>query len=332
MESELGVSEDIHPVKSEDHNVSRKSLEDAPSVFAVVVGYGNKKELVSTAQHLLALPYCNLSVIAVDNDEGEPERVTKIGERLELVCTGLNRGFASACNVGICLALERNAKFVFLLNDDAMAVADCIDRMVKSLTKNPNIGLACPIVFSEGLMAVEAAGGWFNRWVSLTLHNKVVKPQDGVSSTDVKVDFAPGVALMVRVDALKKVGFLDTRYFMYLEDLDLSIRMKRAGYSVVCVAEAYVSHITSSTSKRYPGLKEYYMMRNRFILCLLLKRRIQLVTVALSTPWVLLLRVLRKLPHPDLDELKGLYYGIVDGMKLNYGPSSREAYTPSIPD
>ena len=308
-------------------------MEENPPVAVVIVAFDDEVSILAAAERVaVGSSYPNLSVIGINNGSKRGTATIKISDKVELIHTGLNEGFASGCNIGARAALTKGAKFVFLLNNDASPAGGCIERMVKMLIDEPDVGLLCSAVVCDGSDLVESAGDRYNSWLGLTLHGAKGRKLREISGTRPRVDFAPAVALMARAERLRELGFLDTRYFMYFEDLDLSIRTKRAGYSLSCLTESYVSHITSSTSKRYPGLKEYYMMRNRFILCLLLRRRIQLVTVALSTPWVLLLRIMRTLPSPNPDELRGLCYGIVDGMKLNYGPSSREAYAPGSPE
>ncbi|MDG6899612.1 MAG: glycosyltransferase family 2 protein [Nitrososphaerota archaeon] len=304
-------------------------MEEVPLVAVVVVAHNDDTSILSAAERVVSgSSYPNLTVIGINNGSEKGDSTVKVSDKVELVRTGLNEGFASACNIGARKAFAKGAKFVLLLNDDATPARGCIETMVESLREEPNVGLLCSAVASDGSDLVESAGDRYNAWLGLTLHSAKGRRLRDIARTRPRVDFAPAVALMARAERLLELGLLDTRYFMYLEDLDLSIRMKRAGYSLSCLTESYVSHASSSTSKQYPGLKEYYMMRNRFVLCLLLKRRFQLVTVALSTPWVLLFRVLRKFPNPDPDELKGLCYGVVDGMRLTYGPSSREAYSP----
>ena len=311
------------------HRHAPNPLEENPLVAVVVVAHNDDASILSAAERVISgSSYPNLTIIGINNGSKRGTATIKISDKVELVHTGLNKGFASGCNIGARAALTKGAKFIFLLNNDASPTGGCIERMVKMLIDEPDVGLLCSAVVCDGSDLVESAGDRYNSWLGLTLHGAKGRKLREISGTRPRVDFAPAVAVMARAERLRELGFLDTRYFMYLEDLDLSIRTKRAGYSLSCLTESYVSHASSSTSKRYPGLKEYYMMRNRFILCLLLRRRIQLVTVALSTPWVLLLRVLRKLPRPNPDELKGLYYGIIDGMKLDYGPSSREPYAP----
>jgi len=75
-------------------------------------------------------------------------------------------------------------------------------------------------------------------------------------------------------------------------------------------------------------LKQYYMMRNRLLLYWLLRMRARLVAVAFTTPWVLLLRIIRLLPRLKAGELRGLFLGVIDGFRLSCGPSRRREYSP----
>jgi GT2 family glycosyltransferase len=299
-----------------------------PAISIVLVGYRDEGSLISKAREALRSSYSNLSVVAVVNGARGPLAAEAHDNRLEIHSTHSNLGFAGGCNKGINIALSRGADFVFLLNNDASVKGECISGMVKRMLDEPKIGVLCPVIVAEGSHLVESAGDRANNWIGLTLHNASGRRIAEVWGSHPRVDFAPGVALMVRSDALRTVGLLDARYFMYIEDVDLSIRMKRAGYQVSCATDAWVSHASSSTSGKYPGLKQYYMMRNRLLLYWLLRMRARLVAVAFTTPWVLLLRIIRLLPRLKAGELRGLFLGVIDGFKLSYGPSRRREYSP----
>ena len=68
---------------------------------------------------------------------------------------------------------------------------------------------------------------------------------------------------MINTKALKDVGGFDRRYFMYLEDVDLSLRMKRKGWRVSFVPEAKLWHKVAQSSGIGSDLNDYYLTRNR---------------------------------------------------------------------
>lgn len=299
-----------------------------PLVIAVIVGYRNEERLVSRAQHLLGQSYPNLTVVAIDNGGHKPLRVYRVNDRLQLLSPGFNSGFAGACNLGIRVAMSSRAQFVFLLNDDAVPDKTCIDEMVTAMVARPDVGLLCPVVLSAGSDSVESAGGRFNPWFGLTLHNAKGRTHDSVKNSSSKIDFAPGTALMARMDALKKTGPFDERYFMYVEDLDLSYRMKAKGFVVASITRATVRHSESSTSRLFPGLRQYYMTRNQFLLCWIQQKRVHLVAITISMWAVLIMRILCGRSKASPHDMMGYVYGLLDGVRQRTGPTRDKRFTP----
>jgi GT2 family glycosyltransferase len=298
-----------------------------PPVFVVVVGYRNHEGVVSCAKAVLRSSYPNLFVIGIDNGS-ESVNPTDLGERFELHGTRSNAGYASGCDLGARIALSRGAEYILFLNDDVVPDSACIESMVQRMQSKEDLGLLCPVVLRGERDVIETAGGEYNEWIGLSLFVHSGASYRTVLGSATKTDFVTGAALMARANSLRTSGLLDQRYFMYLEDVDISFRTKSKGYSVEVLTATSVRHAQSSTSGRFRGLKEYYMMRNRIILCWLLGMRAQLVTVAISSPWILLLRVLKGLRRMRQGELRGLVYGLIDGLGLKHGVSTRSRYSP----
>ncbi|MDG6921213.1 MAG: glycosyltransferase family 2 protein [Nitrososphaerota archaeon] len=302
-------------------------MEGEPSVCAVIVGYENVNGILSSAHEVLNSSYRNLFVLAINNGRQKRREVVREGATSEFVNTGSNLGFASACNVGARLALSRGFNFILFMNDDVLLERGCVSKMVAEMVKRPKVGLLCPVVLDHS-GSVESAGDRFNGWFGLSLHNANGRRFEDVCGTSPRVDFAPLVASMVRAEALKEVGFMDERYFMYVEDIDLSIRVKDAGHLVSCLTETFVRHASSSTSMRFPGIKQYYMTRNLFLLLRNQRKIAQLVGLAFSLPLTTLIRIVKRRHEIGLPELKGLFRGFKDGIGFKQGPSDREEYRP----
>jgi GT2 family glycosyltransferase len=78
------------------------------------------------------------------------------------------------------------------------------------------------------------------------------------------VDYAPGCAMLVRADLWRRAGGFDERFFMYFEDADLAVRIRKLGYRVVCHAGAVCRHEGSSTAGgEYEPFQSYFRLRNR---------------------------------------------------------------------
>ncbi len=78
--------------------------------------------------------------------------------------------------------------------------------------------------------------------------------------------FLTGCALFIRNDAVRKVGLLDERFFLYWEDVDFCLRMSEAGFALKVVPSASVLHRVFGSSSQNTSLPHYYDLRNRFLM------------------------------------------------------------------
>jgi len=80
-----------------------------------------------------------------------------------------------------------------------------------------------------------------------------------------RVDFVSGCAMMVKKEVFKKIGLLDERYFLYLEDLDFCHRVAKSGFKILFDPKAIVWHKNAGSSASGSKLQEYYITRNRLL-------------------------------------------------------------------
>ena len=108
------------------------------------------------------------------------------------------------------------------------------------------------------------AGGkidWKNVYCS---HRGVDEVDQGQYGRQEETDFVSGCCMMIRKEVFEKIGLLDKKYFLYLEDVDFCIRAKRAGFRVVYTPKVHLWHKNAASSEK-PGSKihQYYQTRNR---------------------------------------------------------------------
>ncbi|KKR71236.1 MAG: Glycosyl transferase family 2 [Candidatus Levybacteria bacterium GW2011_GWC2_40_7] len=111
------------------------------------------------------------------------------------------------------------------------------------------------------------AGGivdWNNLYAS---HRGVDEVDHGQYDKSIETPFITGCSLVVRREVVERVGMLDDKYFLYLEDLDWNIRIQKAGYKTIYFPKSIVWHVNAGSSGR-PGnpMHEYYFTRNRLFL------------------------------------------------------------------
>jgi GT2 family glycosyltransferase len=228
------------------------------NLVAVVLNWNGGDDTVAALESLGALP-----AICVDNDstDGSDLVVAARLPQVELIRTGANLGFAAGNNVGIRRAVERGADWVLLLNNDAVAEPGLAEALERAVTRRPDAGLlACKILVEDG-SAVQYAGASFNAELG---YSGRVRTTGSDELRD--VGRADGAALAVSRAAIDRAGLLDETLFMYVEDVEWSLRVRRAGFAVVFVPDARVRHKGSAASGgRSSTTSFYYDTRNTIV-------------------------------------------------------------------
>ncbi len=223
-------------------------------VVVVVLNWNGWPDTVRCLQSLEETDYEPCQVVVVDNGSTDDSVV-----RLRSLCravvleTGKNLGFAGGNNVGIRYALEQGARYVWILNNDTVVARDALSALVRAAERDPDIGAVGAVIWAMDGSRVLAHGGG------------CVDLRNGRSwyVTDGKNDVAyiTGASMLIRTDALHKVGLFDERFFLYWEDTDLSFRLRAAGWRLAVAADARVWHRESGTVGEATYLKGRYYSR-----------------------------------------------------------------------
>lgn len=224
-------------------------------VGVVVLDRGAPERTARAAASALAADVAP-QVLVVHNGPGLEGPLPEGVGRLRLAANG---GYAAGMNAGIAAFRERGCDRVLLLNNDARLEAGALRALAEAVGA-PGIGAAAPVVFRASDGRVESAG--------LTLGPALLRPHlrgHGASVAPVaaaEAEALSGVALMVSLPALAQVGPLREDYFHGFEDVDLSLRLRRAGLRLVVVAAARCHHEGASTLGTASPLRIYYSARN----------------------------------------------------------------------
>ncbi len=208
-----------------------------------------------------------IETICVDNGstDGSERVVEEHFPEVELIRTGANLGFAGGHNAGIRRAVERGADWVLLLNNDAVAEPGIAEALARAAGARPDAGLlACKVLFEDGA-TVQYAGASFRAWLGYS--GRPVGHGGPDRFHDLRdVDRADGAALAVSRAAVVEAGLLDEWLFAYVEDVEWSLRIRRAGFAVVFVPDARVRHKGSaSTGGAASTANLYYDTRNTIV-------------------------------------------------------------------
>ena len=227
------------------------------TLLAVVLNWNGGDDTLAALASLEGI-----ATICVDNGstDGSDDTIAVRFPQVELIRTGANLGFAGGNNVGIRRALARGADWVLLVNNDATVEPGIEHALDAAAAARPDAGLlACTILSADG-SDVQYAGATFSR----TGYSGRVATTVPPGLTD--VGRADGAGVAVSRAAAERAGLLDESLFLYAEDVEWSLRVRRAGFAVVLVPEARVRHKGSAaTGGSASTTNLYYDTRNTIV-------------------------------------------------------------------
>ena len=233
----------------------------------ITINYNGLKD---TCELIDSIPFNNdLEVIVVDNasKKDEASYIFEKYPQVKVIRSQQNLGFAGGNNLGIKAAQGNQA---------------LIDRLESS----PKIAVVCPkIRFSWGNHPIQFAG--YTPLSKITVRNQAIgfgEEDHGQYDTPHLTPYAHGAAMLVKREALEKVGLMPECYFLYYEELDWSMIFTRAGFEIWYDPACTVFHKESQATGKNSPLRTYYIVRNRL---LLVKRNWKGITKYLSYAYLL---------------------------------------------
>lgn len=223
-----------------------------------------------------------LQIVVVDNgSKQEYVLPTKLKNNLTILRSEANLGFTGGNNMGIHYAIEKhNSDYVLLLNNDTTVHPQFLKHLYTYLNEHSEMGMVCPKIYfsknqefhAQSYQDVQKGkvvwyGGGSIDWEHLTAFHRLVDEVDrGQTSLQNSTDFCTGCCVLIKREVLEKVASFDQDYFLYFEDVDLSIRAQQFGYSLGYCDQAIVWHENAGSSSG-PGsaLHQYYQTRNRLL-------------------------------------------------------------------
>lgn len=226
-------------------------------------GFNDTCELIDT----LPLNDDSLEVIVIDNasEKNEALLIEARYPNVKAIRSNTNLGFAGGNNLGINAA---TGKYLFFINNDTIIKDFNINVLINRLESSNEIGMVCPkIRFAWEDNPIQFAG--YTKLSRITLRNKAIgfgEKDMGQHNTPHPTPYAHGAAMLVKREALEKVGKMPECYFLYYEEYDWSIMFRRAGYEIWYEPLFTIYHKESKSTGQNSPLKTYYITRNRLLL------------------------------------------------------------------
>lgn len=246
-----------------------------PGVSVIIVNW-NTRDLILPLLGSLSSPHeesgHELELIVVDNNssDGSVEAIRLEFPAVKLVAQTENRGFAGGVNPGVEVATQ---PLVLLLNSDAQTSPSSIREAAQYMADFPHVGVLGPRILNPDRSPQSSC--WRDPsliWIAINaLGLSKLKPfkferyGERVFAEAVEVDCICGCALMIRRELLVELGGLDEDYFMYFEETDLCVRVRRRGLQVHHAPVGEFLHEDGGTSKTVK-LRTYLDFRRSQIL------------------------------------------------------------------
>ncbi len=231
--------------------------------LSIIIISHNTQELL--AQTIASIPMkSDWELIIVDNASSDDsvKMIKKRYPKVKLIINNNNLGFAKANNQGIAVA---NGEFIFLLNSDTLVHEQAIDELVRIMQANTDVGIVTgQLLNADG--TIQPQGGYLPTLVRV-IHwmffiddipgvKRLLKPyqlrDQSLFKQELNLGWVSGTAMMIRRQVLDQVGYLSEEFFMYGEDVEFCMRVKRANWIIVSAPRAKITHLSHKSSGGLP--------------------------------------------------------------------------------
>jgi len=238
------------------------------SVITVIVTYNRKKLLSKVLDSVLNQDYPIKKILIIDNDssDGTKDMLSDYllnNDVIQYHNTGGNLGGAGGFKYGFEQAIQIGFDYLWLMDDDLSPNEGCLS----SLVKHNDNGITQPLRLNKDGSCAELSPLEYNLsnpFLSKPSKNKVLD----IYPTNNDIILVAGVPFegpLIAFSVVEKVGLPDDRFFIFYDDMDYSIRAKKAGFSICCVQNAKATRLlVNNQSSDLNSWKGYYMMRNLF--------------------------------------------------------------------
>lgn len=240
------------------------------NVSVVIINYNGDKfvEKLVLSLNEQTCPYSE--VVIVDNNSSDESNLylLKNLKNVTLLRFSENKGFSFAVNIGV-----KQSKFenIILLNNDVYLEKNFIKNCIGNIKQNKNYYFFAPLVLDYFGEFIDSAGDSVGKFIRpyKKLHGKRIS-ETKISKKEVD-GFSMSICYFLK-DYFVKMGMLDERFFMYFEDVDFSLRLRKNGFKILFTPDTIGYHFISGTTKlenrmdQYSTKKVFWEGRNRVFL------------------------------------------------------------------
>jgi len=236
---------------SKTRAASKKPSPSLPKVFTILVTYNSTKWLDRVFDTLKAQGLLGHTIVVDNNSsDGTPDIISQKWPEVNLKCSTENLGFGAGNNLGISMALQAGADYVFLLNHDAWPVRGSIEKALEALVNNPLLGIVSPLHVQGD---EHTADQLFARYLTQggTTFKEIVQGELVVT-----VPFINAAAWIIPRSTLEQVGGFSPLFYHYGEDRDYVERIHFHGLQLGVIPGYTIIHDRGSRAEGWEAAPE----------------------------------------------------------------------------
>lgn len=237
----------------------------------ILLNYNNWQDTIECIDSLKSSGVNDLNILIIENCSTDNSREKLLEEvpEVKVIHSGKNLGFTGGNNVGIKYAYENHFDYAIVLNNDTIVESkNSIKILIEEMDRNPDVTLGTGrIYYYPEKDKIWYDGGKVIRWRASELHYNFRKSKNEIKLNDNlrEIDFISGCYMCIRLSDLPKLGYMDENFFIYLDDLEYSVRAIKKNLKLLYVPAAEIYHKARGEGKHTPKLI-YYSIRNRRLL------------------------------------------------------------------
>ncbi|MGH4015945.1 MAG: glycosyltransferase family 2 protein [Pseudonocardiaceae bacterium] len=252
--------------------LTTSTLDQVPTpvtVDCVIVSYNSAEDLPACLGSVADQYGVEVAVTVVDNCSVDDSVVVARVHGARVVVNASNRGFAAAVNQGL---RTGRSPWVLILNPDARLMPGGLRTMIDAVNQENRVGCVGPKTTDVAGVTYPSARSFPGVFTAMihgllgsvwpgNLATRRYHASNDIRNETSEVDWVSGCCMLLLRRAWDQIGGFDERYFMYVEDMDLCFRLRRAGWRTVFEPKATVMHVGGRSSRRRPLRSIYHHHR-----------------------------------------------------------------------
>lgn len=291
------------------------------TIAIVILNWNGGDDILDCLKSVFESKHAAIEVVIVDNGsvDGSADLIRGRFSHVHWIRNPRNLGFAKGSNQGMQWALKCGIQYILLLNGDARLHPSAIEKMLAVMEDENDTVVACPRIYL-GVTSVGPNRLWFaygivSLWLGM-FRNPAFNCFDSPKwSAPMDMEFASGCCMLIPARILQNVGMLDETFFAYCEDIDFSIRIRKAGFRLRYVPTAHIWHGSSKpTNKTRSEMYRYLSTRNNLWVVRKHGSWFEIFTCLCILPSRSLFRTMRMMISSDWNAIAAEWKGIRDGV------------------